>query len=371
MSSTIVMDGKLSFFEQRTIEWDKESSSIVMIDQTLLPKELRFVRCTSVPEVIDSIKTMKIRGAPAIGVAGAMGLALSIQTANSSEKEILLREIEPDVIALKSARPTAVNLAWGVEKTLDYVKSQLPDEITRESKQMVVDFVEKLADSDVKTNKKLSDLGARLFRNGDSVLTHCNAGALATVGYGTALGVLRSVVSKGKTLKVYAAEARPVMQGSRLTAYELTNDGFDVTLIPDTAVGISMQRALIDRVVVGADRITKSGHVFNKVGTYQIATLAKRHRIPFYVAAPLSTFDFVNDWKKVRIEERSPEEVRRVRSEITAPENVKAFNPAFDVTPPQLVTAIICEAGVLTKPLAPKIKRLKRKAMNGQTGPVA
>ena len=367
----MIVDGKLNFFEQRTIEWDRKSNNIVMIDQTLLPREFRFVRCSTVPEVIDSIKTMKIRGAPAIGVAGAMGLALSIQNARSSEKGKLLREIEQDMIALKSARPTAVNLAWGVEKTLGYVRSKLPNEITQESKQMVVDFVQKLADSDVETNKRLSELGARLFDNGDSVLTHCNAGALATVGYGTALGVLRSVVSQGKTLKVFAAEARPVMQGSRLTAYELTNDGFDVTLIPDTAVGISMQRGLVDRVVVGADRITKSGHVFNKVGTYQIAALAKRHRVPFYVAAPLSTFDFVNDWKKVKIEERSADEVKRVRSEVTAPESVKAFNPAFDITPPQLVTAIICEAGVLTKPFAPKIKRLKRMAINGKTGPVA
>ena len=168
---------------------------------------------------------------------------------------------------------------------------------------------------------------------------------------------------------MFAAESRPVLQGARLTSFELTNDGFDVTLIPDTAVGISMQRGLIDRVVAGADRITKTGHVFNKVGTYQIATLAKRHHIPFYVAAPLSTFDFETDWKKVKIEERSADEVRRVRSEQTAPESVKAFNPAFDITPPELITAIICEEGVLTKPFAPKIKRLKRRAMKVKWDP--
>ena len=162
-----------------------------------------------------------------------------------------------------------------------------------------------------------------------------------------------------------------MLQGARLTSFELTTDGFDVTLIPDTAVGISMQRGLIDRVVVGADRITKTGHVFNKVGTYQIATLAKRHHIPFYVAAPLSTFDFETDWRKVKIEERSADEVRRVRSEQTAPETVKVFNPAFDVTPPELITAIICEEGVLTKPFAPKIKRLKRRALKVKSGPVA
>lgn len=365
------MESKLSFYEQRTIEWDEGSNAVVMIDQTLLPKELKFVQCATVPDIIDAIKTMKIRGAPAIGVAGAMGVALAVQKATSSTKQDLLREIEPDVLALKSARPTAVNLAWGVDKTVEFLRSELAEPIDPESKKKVVKFVERLADLDVETNKKLSDLGAKLFRSGDTVLTHCNAGALATVGYGTALGVLRSVTKQGKTLKVFAAEARPVLQGARLTSYELTNDGFDVTLIPDTAVGISMQRGLIDRVVVGADRITKTGHVFNKVGTYQIATLAKRHHIPFYVAAPLSTFDFETDWKKVKIEERSADEVKRVRSEQTAPESVKAFNPAFDVTPPELVTAIICEAGVLTKPFAPKIKRLKRTAMKVRSGPVA
>ncbi|MHB1867768.1 MAG: S-methyl-5-thioribose-1-phosphate isomerase [Nitrososphaerales archaeon] len=365
------MDEKLSFYEQRTIEWDNESNSIVMIDQTLLPKEFNFVRCTTVPEVIDAIKMMKIRGAPAIGVAGAMGVALAVQRSNSKTKQELLREIELDIAALKSARPTAVNLVWGVDKAVEFIRSELTETIDLESKRKVVRFVEGLADSDVETNKKLSDYGAKLFHSGDTVLTHCNAGALATVGYGTALGVLRSVTKEGKTLRVFAAEARPVLQGARLTAYELTADGFDVTLIPDTAVGISMQRGLIDRVIVGADRITKTGHVFNKVGTYQIATLAKRHHIPFYVAAPLSTFDFETDWKKVKIEERSANEVKRVRSEQTAPESVKVFNPAFDVTPPALITAIICEAGVLKKPFAPKIKRLKRRAMKVKTGPVA
>jgi methylthioribose-1-phosphate isomerase len=206
----------------------------------------------------------------------------------------------------------------------------------------------------------------------DSVWTQQIAGALATVGYGTALGVLRSVANQGKTLKVFAAEARPVLQGARLTSYELTNDGFDVTLVPDTAIGISMQRGMIDRVIVGADRITRDGHVFNKVGTYQIATLAKKHKIPFYVAAPLSTFDFETNWKDVKIEERSPDEVRRIGGRQTAPETVSVFNPAFDSTPPELVTAIITEEGVLTKPYAPKINRLKRKVLQKKgKGPVA
>lgn len=177
------------------------------------------------------------------------------------------------------------------------------------------------------------------------------------------------MANQGKTLKVYAAEARPVMQGARLTSFELTNDGFDVTLLPDTAIGIAMQRGLIDRVIVGADRITRTGHVFNKVGTYQIATLAKKHHVPFYVAAPLSTFDFETDWKKVKIEERSPDEVRKLAGRQTAPENVSVFNPAFDVTPPELITAIITEEGVITKPYSPKINRLKRKIDRNVKGP--
>ena len=189
------------------------------------------------------------------------------------------------------------------------------------------------------------------------------AGALATVGYGTALGVIRTAASQGKKLKIYATESRPVLQGARLTSFELLNDGFDVTLIPDTAVGIAMERGLIDRVVVGADRITKTGHVFNKVGTYQIAALAKRHRVPFYVAAPLSTFDFESSWKKVKIEERSADEVRTIAGVRTAPDDVAVFNPAFDCTPPELVTAIICEAGVIRKPFSSKISRIHRQLM--------
>lgn len=356
------LQGKISFFDQRTITWDDESNTVLLIDQTLLPEQLIFIRCKTPMDVVNAIKTMKIRGAPAIGVAGAMGVALSVNNSHALTKEELFREIEADCDSLRSARPTAVNLSWGVNTVVSYIKSDLPQTLNEETKNLVIAFVKKLADKDVQTNKQLSDYGAKLFRKHDTVLTHCNAGALATVGYGTALGVVRSVVNQGKQVKVFAAEARPVLQGARLTAFELVNDGIDVTLVPDTAIGISMQRGLIDRVVVGADRITKTGHVFNKVGTYQIATLAKRHGIPFYVAAPLSTFDFQTDWRKVKIEERSGEEVKRVRGVQTAPESVKVFNPAFDVTPPELITGIICEIGVLTKPLASKIKRLKRMA---------
>jgi methylthioribose-1-phosphate isomerase len=184
------------------------------------------------------------------------------------------------------------------------------------------------------------------------------AGALATVGYGTALGVLRAAREEGKKVRVFATESRPVLQGARLTAFELTNDGFDVTLLPDTAVGIAMQRGLIDGVIVGADRITRDGHVFNKIGTFQVATLAKKHGIPFYVAAPLSSFDFATSWKKVKIEERSADEVRKIAGKNLAPDGVSVFNPAFDITPPDLISAIICEAGILRKPFGPKIAKI-------------
>ena len=189
-----------------------------------------------------------------------------------------------------------------------------------------------------------------------------SAGALATVGYGTALGVLRSAFKNGKMLKIYATESRPVMQGARLTTFELLNDGFDVTLLPDTAVGIAMQRGMVDKVIVGADRITRDGHVFNKIGTFQVATLAHKFGIPFYVAAPISTFDFKSSWRKVRIEERAPEEVKTIRGIKIAPPRVSAFNPAFDCTPPELVSAIICEERVLTRPFGPKTNRLMKTA---------
>jgi methylthioribose-1-phosphate isomerase len=192
----------------------------------------------------------------------------------------------------------------------------------------------------------------------DSLCAQQNAGALATVGYGTALGVLRAAREKGKKVKVFATESRPVLQGARLTTFELANDGFDVTLLPDTAVGLAMQKGFVDGVIVGADRVTKDGHVFNKVGTYQIATLAKKHHVPFYVAAPLSSFDFKTSWKKVKIEERSADEVRKIAEKQLAPDDILVFNPAFDITPPNLISAIICEAGILRRPYQAKIMKI-------------
>ncbi|MCL5067829.1 MAG: S-methyl-5-thioribose-1-phosphate isomerase [Thaumarchaeota archaeon] len=360
----------VDFSVQRTIEWKDDSRSIIIIDQSLLPLKLKFVECRSVPELVHAIQTMQIRGAPALGVAGAMGIALSSTThMKANSKSQLIGLIKKDALSIKNARPTAVNLPWGVEQALGFVHDQLPESVTgKEASEKIIEFVKALADEDVQINRKLSRLGQSLIRTNSTILTHCNAGALATVGYGTALGVIRSAREVGKQVRVFATESRPVMQGARLTSFELKNDGFDVTLIPDTAVGISMQRGLVDCVIVGADRITKDGHVFNKIGTYQVATLAKRHDIPFYVAAPISSFDFRTDWRKVKIEERPPTEVKKIAGIEIAPD-VSVFNPAFDATPPELVSAIICEVGVLRKPFGPKIKRLMKLAR--PRGPVA
>jgi methylthioribose-1-phosphate isomerase len=378
----IYLNRTVSFYDERTIKWDESRSKVILIDQSKLPESLEFLECTKVNELVNAIKELKIRGAPAIGVAGAMGVALAAKSSGASTKGHLLKSISSEVDALKSARPTAVNLAWGVDKVLHFIQSDDEESFSR-LKDRITEFTQHLADADVETNKRLSKIGAKLFRDGESVLTHCNwaaevsclwaqqiAGALATVGYGTALGVLRSAASQGKRIKVYATESRPVMQGARLTAYELLSDGFDVTLIPDSAVGLSIQRGLIDRAIVGADRITKTGNVFNKIGTFQIATLANAHNVPFYVAAPLSTFDFITPWKSVKIEERSPVEVREIKGVRTAPENVSVFNPAFDMTPPELIDAIICERAILRKPFSPKINRLKKIAVS-EDGPVA
>ena len=257
---------------------------------------------------------------------------------------------------LQKTRPTAINLKWGLEKIMDVAckadgdANSVRDNIVREAKQM--------AEDDIAINKMMGKNGAVLFGKEDTVMTHCNAGALATVAYGTALGVIRAVREDGKKIKVIATETRPVQQGSRLTAFELQHDGFDVSLIPDTAVGYAMSQGLVDRVIVGADRILRTGHVYNKIGTYQVATMAKQHGVPFYVAAPLSTFDMQSDPKDVVIEQRSSQEVVKIGDVRTAPEGISVINPAFDETPPELVSSIITEAGIAKPPYEESIKNL-------------
>jgi len=326
-----------------------------MIDQTKLPNQLVFVEYDDYHQVADAIRTLVVRGAPAIGVSGAFGLALAALQSNAITKDELISDLEKARQILFETRPTAVNLAWGLEKIMDIATSGGSVE---QIKELVISEAKKMADDDIEINKTMGKNGSILFENNDTIMTHCNAGALATVAYGTALGVIRATKESGKNIKVIATETRPIQQGSRLTAFELKHDGFDVSLIPDTAVGYSMANGLVNKVVVGADRIVRTGHVFNKIGTYQVATMAKQHGIPFYVAAPLSTFDMKTDEKDVVIEMRKGSEVTGIGEKKTAPDDIGVINPAFDMTPPELITGIITEKGVAKPPYEESIKKL-------------
>ena len=336
-----------------TVAW--EDNSVVLIDQTKLPNKLVHVRCKDYKQVADAIKKLVVRGAPAIGVTAAFGLALAALESRAKTLPELMTDLDTAFKVLRATRPTAVNLFWALERVMGKAKRA---KTAQEAKKIVLDEALKMSEEDINANRQMGANGAKLFRDGDIVLTHCNAGSLATVAYGTALGVIRAARESGKRLSVIATETRPVMQGSRLTAFELQHDGIDVSLIPDTAVGHMMARGAIRRVIVGADRVLRTGHVFNKIGTYQVAILASRHRVPFYVAAPLSTFDFESSPEDVVIEERSVDEVVRVGKKRVAPKGVRVFNPAFDMTPPELITGIITERGVLTPPFEKNLKAL-------------
>ncbi len=328
---------------------------MVMIDQTKLPNKLEFVEFSDYHQVADAIKNLVVRGAPAIVVSGAFGLALASLQSNSQTKDDLIRDLEEAKKILIQTRPTAVNLKWGLEKIMDVVNKGTD---VSDIQQSVIDTAKKMAEEDIQTNMTMGKLGSELFDNNDCILTNCNAGALATVAYGTALGVIRATKESGKNVRVIATETRPVQQGSRLTVFELKHDGIDVSLIPDTAVGYSMAKGLVNKVIVGADRILRTGHVFNKIGTYQIATMAKQHNIPFYVAAPLSTFDLQSNPEDVIIEQRKASEVTGIGDKKTAPDDINVINPAFDMTPPELISGIITEKGVAKPPYDESIKKL-------------
>ena len=337
----------------KTIEL--KNGSVVMIDQTKLPSKLVFVTLTDYNQVADAIKTLVIRGAPAIGISGAFGLALTALNSKANSKDELINELKHAEKILFQTRPTAVNLKWGLEKIMSVTKYfESVDEI----KKSIIETAKQMADDDIKINMAIGKHGSILFNDNDTVMTHCNAGALATVGYGTALGVIRATRDSGKNIKVIATETRPVQQGSRLTAFELKHDGIDVTVIPDTAVGYTMANGLVNKIVVGADRVLRTGHVFNKIGTYQVAVIAKQHDIPFYVAAPLSTFDLESDPEDVTIEQRNPSEVTRIGDKNTAPDGVNVINPAFDMTPPELISGIITEKSIAKAPFEDSIKKL-------------
>ncbi len=336
-----------NFFSLRTVMW--EEGRVRMIDQTVLPRRLVYRSFDSWEGVAEAIRTMVVRGAPAIGVAAAMGVALAASRSRSGNRAGLLRDLERAAEGLRKTRPTAVNLFWGTDRVMDAARGA--GRSVEVVKGVVIEEAKKMAEEDVEANKRLGRFGVGLIDEGDVVMTQCNAGALATVGYGTALGVLRAAREAGKCVKVVVNETRPALQGSRLTAFELVRDGFHCTLISDTAVGSMMSRGRVDKVIVGADRITKDGHVFNKIGTYQVAVLADRHAIPFYVAAPRSTFDLERTHDQVTIEERSYDEVVRVRGRRIAPKGVPVANPAFDETPPELVAGIITDMGVIGRPV--------------------
>ena len=337
----------------KTIEW--ENNAVIMIDQTKLPNELAYVRYTDYHDVANAIKTMIVRGAPVIGVSGAFGLALAALNSKANNKEELIVDLENAKKILHDTRPTAINLAWGLERVLSIAKN---GKSVTEIKNSVIETAKKMAEEDVQINMMMGKIGSSLFNNNDVVMTHCNAGALATVAYGTALGVIRATKESGKNITVIATETRPVQQGSRLTAFELKHDGIDVSLIPDTAVGYTIANGFVNKVIVGADRILRTGHVFNKIGTYQVAVMAKQHNIPFYVAAPLSTFDLKSNPKDVIIEQRKASEVTQIGNKNTAPEGINVINPAFDMTPPEFITSIITEAGMVKPPFEESIKKL-------------
>ena len=334
----------------RTIEWDDSDSSIKMIDQTLLPIELKIIKCKNIADVCEAIQNLRIRGAPALGVCGAFGVALSARLSSAATTEGLMKDMKAAGEAIKKTRPTAINLAWGVDRVLNVAEVEGLD--LKLIRNVALDEAKRMADEDVEINKRIGKNGAKLLKDGDVVLTHCNAGKMACVDWGTALGVIRSAIADKKKIAVVACETRPLNQGSRITAWELQQDKIPVHVIADSAAGFLMSEGVINKVIVGADRITQE-FVYNKIGTYTHSVLAKEHNIPFYVAAPVSTFDPGSWEENVKIEERPDDEIRRIgkAKELNVPMGVPILNPAFDKTPMENVSALITENGVYYPPI--------------------
>ena len=338
-----------------TISW--KGNKIRYIDQTLLPHKVKFVNCSDIKKLWTAIKRLEIRGAPAIGIAGALGVALAAVKSKANNSRTLLNEIRGAVKYLASSRPTAVNLFWALSRMESLAKSNASLSVNNLKDLLVIEAVE-IIEEDKASCRAMARHGAKLIKSGDAILTHCNAGGLATADYGTALGVLFEAKKQGKRIKVYADETRPLLQGARLTTWELMNEGIDTTLICDNMAASLMAKGKIDKIFVGADRIASNGDAANKIGTYSLAVAAKYHKVPFYVVAPLSTFDFnIKTGRQIPIEERSGDEVRSVMGKRIAPRNVKVYNPAFDVTPNALITAIVTEEGIIKG--ANEIKRYR------------
>jgi len=335
-----------------TIVW--KNKKVRIIDQTFLPGKLKFIYCDSAKSIWNSIKKMNIRGAPAIGVAAAYGVYLGI----AKSKKNILKDLEKVVKYLGTSRPTARNLFWALERMKKKAYSNKNKPVEEIKKILLKEACDILAE-DKKICRKMGKFGNKLIKNNDRILTHCNAGGLATADFGTALGVLFEAHRSRKKIKVFVDETRPVLQGARLTAWELMRAKIDATLISDNMAACLMADGKIDKIIVGADCIARNGDAANKIGTYGLAVLAKYHKVPFFVVAPVSTIDRkIKNGKDIPIEERSADEVRRIRNVQIAPKKVKVFNPAFDVTPAELITAIITEKGILKRPYSEKIKKL-------------
>ena len=330
-----------------TVEW--RDQHVRILDQSVLPGDVRFLECTDYAEVAEAIRELKVRGAPAIGVTAALGIALGARQYRQTDLDGFMNHFNMVCEVLAATRPTAVNLFWAVDR-MKRVLASVPPTSVEVGQQHLLEEALAIATEDVRINQALGKFGASIIQDGDNILTHCNAGALATAGYGTALGVVRAAWESGKKLHVYADETRPVLQGARLTAWELQQDGIPVTLITDNMAGALMQKKGVQCCVVGADRIAANGDVANKIGTYSVAVLANAHGIPFYVAAPVSTIDLnTPNGEGIPIEERNASEVTQVHgSRVIAPANVTVWNPAFDVTPAHLIKGIITERGILS-----------------------
>jgi len=344
----------------RPLIW--EDKQLKILDQRRIPWSVEYLLCSTSKEVEECIKNLSVRGAPAIGAAAAFGIVLGAMEHGSDSKDYFSISLKDKAGSLMEARPTAVNLFWAVKRMLKKFENIKDNKI----KEIVKGLEEEallIYKEDIHANKKIGELGAFLISKEDKVLTHCNAGALATAGYGTALGVIRSAYKQGKKIEVFVDETRPVLQGARLTAWELREEGIPFTLITDNMAGYLMQKGVIDVVVLGADRIALNGDTANKIGTYSLAVLANYHKIPFYVAAPSSTFDLsLTDGELIPVEERSWEEVTHILEKRIAPEGSKVFNPSFDITPHNLITAIITEKGIIENPDHNKVQSLLKES---------
>lgn len=343
----------------KAIEW--RDGKVILLDQSRLPVEVKFIECNDYQLIAEAIKKLWIRGAPAIGIAAAMGIALGAQDLKAKNFKELTRGIYEICELLLLTRPTAVNIKWAVERIKKMLQENKHESVDK-LKELLISEAVRIHEEDIEVNKAIGRYGAKFIKDGDTVLTHCNAGSLATGGYGTATAAIYTAVEQGKKIQVIADETRPVLQGSRLTAWELMQAGVPVTLITDNSAGALMKNKEIDLAIVGTDRTVRNGDVANKIGTYSVAVLCKEHKIPFYVAAPMSSIDFtIANGSRIPIEERGAEEVTHISGVKIAPENVKVKNLAFDVTPAKYVTAIITEKGAFR----PKdLKKLSSKNVN-------